>query len=297
MSITLTNMGLTEWDQPTDHFSYTELAANWNKVDVHDHTSGKGVQIPTGGIANLAVTLAKIADLAVGTTKIADLGVTTAKIADANVTTPKIADANVTTVKIADANVTLAKLATAVAQALIPVGTIMAWGGAAGSPPAGYLVCQGQAVSRATYSALFGVIGTTYGAGDGSTTFNLPDPQGRTLIGAGTGAGLTNRTHGATGGEENHLLTGAESGVKSHSHTASQGNHSHGFAGGATALNAGGGYSNMGTGGAGVGTTTQTDNPIGGPPAVTVDPVAAQNATNSHNNMQPWLATNYIIKT
>jgi microcystin-dependent protein len=54
--------------------------------------------------------------------------------------------------------------------------------------PAGFLLCDGSAVSRATYAALFGVIGTQYGVGDGSTTFNLPDCQGRATVGKGTHA-------------------------------------------------------------------------------------------------------------
>lgn len=61
------------------------------------------------------------------------------------------------------------------------------WPYAGGGVPAGFLACDGSAVSRTTYSRLFGVISTTYGAGDGSTTFNLPDYRGRSLIGAGTG--------------------------------------------------------------------------------------------------------------
>ena len=59
-----------------------------------------------------------------------------------------------------------------------------------------------QAVSRSTYSALFSAIGTTYGTGDGSSTFNLPDLQGRTAIGSGSGSGLSARSLGATGGFE-----------------------------------------------------------------------------------------------
>lgn len=65
-----------------------------------------------------------------------------------------------------------------------PIGAILAFGGS--SAPAGWLLCQGQAISRTTYAALFAVIGTAYGAGDGSTTFNLPDPREAALIGAGT---------------------------------------------------------------------------------------------------------------
>lgn len=64
-----------------------------------------------------------------------------------------------------------------------PLGTINAYGGAAA--PDGWLLCQGQAVSRATYKDLFGIIGTNYGAGDGSTTFNLPDLREATVKGAG----------------------------------------------------------------------------------------------------------------
>lgn len=62
-----------------------------------------------------------------------------------------------------------------------PVGTIQAYAGS--TAPTGYLVADGSAVSRTTYAALFAVIGTTYGAGDGSTTFNLPDLRGRTAVG------------------------------------------------------------------------------------------------------------------
>ena len=66
-----------------------------------------------------------------------------------------------------------------------------------------YLLCNAQAVSRSTYSALFTAVSTTYGVGDGSSTFNLPDLQGRVPVGAGSGSGLTARTLGATGGVEN----------------------------------------------------------------------------------------------
>lgn len=77
---------------------------------------------------------------------------------------------------------------------LEPVGTITMWGNA--TPPAGRLICNGAEVSRTTYAALFAVIGTTFGAGDGSTTFNLPafyDPVGsynRAPVGAGDAVGL-----------------------------------------------------------------------------------------------------------
>lgn len=83
---------------------------------------------------------------------------------------------------LANEAVTLSKLATAVQQALTPAGAILAYGGA--TAPSGFLLCYGQAVSRSTYSVLFGIIGTSFGVGDGSTTFNLPDLRGRVPVGA-----------------------------------------------------------------------------------------------------------------
>lgn len=68
---------------------------------------------------------------------------------------------------------------------LVPTGGIIPYGGS--SAPANYLLCDGSAVSRSTYATLFGVISTSYGVGDGSTTFNLPDLRGRVPVGAGTG--------------------------------------------------------------------------------------------------------------
>lgn len=72
--------------------------------------------------------------------------------------------------------ITLVELVDAVAQALVPAGTVIHVAMAA--PPAGWLKANGQAVSRAAYAGLFAAIGITYGAGDGSTTFNLPDLRG-----------------------------------------------------------------------------------------------------------------------
>jgi microcystin-dependent protein len=66
---------------------------------------------------------------------------------------------------------------------VIPVGTMMAFAG--GTIPDGWLACNGQAVARAQFSILFSVIGVTWGPGDGSTSFNVPDSRGRVIIGAG----------------------------------------------------------------------------------------------------------------
>jgi microcystin-dependent protein len=73
--------------------------------------------------------------------------------------------------------------------------------------PSGYLECDGGAVSRATYADLFAVLGTTWGAGDGVSTFNLPDLRGRAMIGVGTGPTLTNRPLGTIGGAERVQLS------------------------------------------------------------------------------------------
>ena len=73
--------------------------------------------------------------------------------------------------------ITLSMLAQALQQALCPVSTMLDYGGT--SAPSGWLICDGTAVSRATYSALFAVVGTRFGEGDGSTTFNVPDMRGR----------------------------------------------------------------------------------------------------------------------
>ena len=80
---------------------------------------------------------------------------------------------------------------------------------AGSTAPTGWLMCNGQAVSRTTYATLFAVIGTTYGTGDGSTTFNVPDMRGRAPIGVGQGSGLTNRTLGSKTGSETQSLTDA----------------------------------------------------------------------------------------
>jgi microcystin-dependent protein len=92
--------------------------------------------------------------------------------------------------------------------ALLPAGTMQMYAGAVA--PDGWLLCDGSAVSRADHAALFGAVGTAWGAGDGSTTFNVPDLRGRAPIGAGTGAGLTARTLGGVGGDEKTDLTGLE---------------------------------------------------------------------------------------
>jgi microcystin-dependent protein len=127
------------------------------------------------------------------------------------------------------------------APTAIPVGTVLAYSGS--TVPVGILECYGQAVSRSTYATLFAVISTTFGAGDGSTTFNLPDLRGRTIFGeddmggssanriTSAGAGFDGDTLGATGGAETVELV--EGNLPAHTHSdgtlaaASSGAHTH----------------------------------------------------------------------
>jgi len=92
-------------------------------------------------------------------------------------------------------------------------GMVVPYAGLDSKVPSGWLFCNGQAVSRTTYSALFGVISTTYGAGDGATTFNVPDLRGRVAANGYGGGSL-----GASGGAENVTLTSSQAAMKSHNH-------------------------------------------------------------------------------
>lgn len=74
----------------------------------------------------------------------------------------------------------------------MPAGSVQPWLGA--SAPSGWLICNGQAVSRTTYSGLYAIISTRFGTGDGSTTFNVPDLQGYQITGTGTGNGSIDNT-------------------------------------------------------------------------------------------------------
>lgn len=138
--------------------------------------------------------------------------------------------------------------------------------------PSGWLECDGSAVSRSTYSALFSAIGTVWGAGDGSTTFNVPDLRGRAPIGVGTGATLTARNLGTIGGAENHTLSTGEMPA-----------HSHGFTGDAVLRYTGSaGSYNLPSAGTDVVLNITMTNTGGG---------------GAHNNMQPWAALRFGIKT
>jgi microcystin-dependent protein len=152
----------------------------------------------------------------------------------------------------------------------VPTGSVSMW--VTGTAPTGWLLCQGQAVSRTTYATLFGVISTTYGVGDNSTTFNLPDLRGRVPMGAGTGrnvadsANLTARTLGTKVSDaETHTLITAEMPV--HNHTS-------------LILGSGSGSTGIPVT-ASANTNTTTGDAGSGQP---------------HNNTQPSTVINFIIK-
>ncbi|MEM4711396.1 MAG: tail fiber protein, partial [Candidatus Woesearchaeota archaeon] len=169
---------------------------------------------------------------------------------DAKIVTPKA---------IADSNV------------IFKPGMIIPYAGS--SAPSGWLICDGSAVSRTTYSALFAVIGTTYGVGDGSTTFNLPNLKGRVPVGLDTSQTEFN-TLGKIGGEKTHTLTISE--MPSHDHNSNYyiwNSHS-------------GSLSTFFSPGAAYGINTFNNNL----------PTSSTGDNQPHNNLQPYITLNYIIK-
>jgi microcystin-dependent protein len=190
-----------------------------------------------------------------------------------------------------------------------------------GSEPSGWLLCDGRAISRTTYAALFAKIGVTHGSGDGSSTFNLPDCRGRSFVGIGQGVGLTSRTIGAKGGEESHVLATSE--MPSHAHggatatdspdhshsgsTDTQGSHQHGYSQDRRAnATTGGNYTLNMIGPAGVYSTGVTENAAGahahnvstgGASARHTHGISAEGGGGAHNVMQPWIGMTPLIKT
>ena len=175
----------------------------------------------------------------------------------------------------------------------MPTGAVVPFGGS--SAPTGFLLCAGQAVSRSTYSSLFGIISTTYGVGDGSSTFNLPDLRGRVVAGQDDmGGSSANRLTGQTGGVNGDTLAGT-GGTETHTlSTAELATHSHAAA---MEENA---DSESGITRVGLGRSLQdrddnyrTSVSDGGGDLL----IANTGSGSAHNNVQPTIILNYIIKT
>ena len=196
-----------------------------------------------------------------------------------------------------------------------PIGTILAFAGS--SAPAGHILCDGIAVSRTTYSALFGVIGTTYGAGDGSTTFNPPDLRGRALFGVdnmgGTAAnrvtsavsGITGTTLGAVGGDQHaqaDTITVTKTGSITASSAVTDPGHVHAAAAGFQFIDYSGPGGNLGGLTTSGNEQTETDTAsatTGITVATTITDGTTVSATSgltgATQNMPPTLMVNYII--
>ena len=147
------------------------------------------------------------------------------------------------------------------AKVLVPVGTILPFAGS--TTPSAFLLCSGTAVSRTTYADLFAVTGTAYGVGDDSTTFNLPNLQGRIPVGKSTDTEFD--VLGETGGEKTHVLTVAE--LAAHTHALCS-----------DASGSGGEFPNAGY------PTPPTRN------------TGSTGGNAAHNNLQPYIVINYIIR-
>jgi len=157
------------------------------------------------------------------------------------------------------------------AAAEVPVGSIVLYGVA--TAPTGWILCDGSAVSRSDQALLFAVIGTTYGVGDGSSTFNVPDLRGRVPVGRDSGQTEFDAM-AETGGAKTHTLT-----------TAELASHNHGGVSGDYMLTDGSAVGGV----IGAGFTTYVGQSKSG---VT----ASSGSGASHNNLQPYLIVNFIIK-
>lgn len=171
-------------------------------------------------------------------------------------------------------------------HSLNPPGFISAHGSS--TVPPGWLLCDGTAVSRTTYADLFAIISTTFGTGDGSTTFNVPDLAGRVPVGVD---GTTNRiTTGVSGIDGLLGSAGGDQNVGAHTHTITDPGHDHN-------INVDG-SSNVGSanGFARSDLTTLSITKANGAVSETTGITVNSGGTGSSGNVQPSLIVNYIIK-
>lgn len=196
-------------------------------------------------------------------------------------------------------------------------GIVMPFAGS--TAPQGWMLCDGAAVSRTTYAALFAVIGTTYGAGDGETTFNIPNLAGRVVIGSSQSHAL-----GTTGGSETVTLTADQ--LPAHVHEVPQHGHENDIAAKTPVLThsitqpaynynkptekkLGAGSANSHISGVSTQTASRTTNVSitahsaadctkGGSVTACQDfNSGSYGGSTGHNNMQPYTAVNYLICT
>lgn len=183
---------------------------------------------------------------------------------------------------------------------IIPIGAFMPYGGST-APNSSFVLPYGQAVSRTTYASLFSIFSTTYGAGDGSTTFNIPDMRGRVPVGkddmggvaasriTSGGSGLDGTSLGAADGEETHTLVTAE--MPSHNHTLTDPGHTHSVSHNAnystgTLVNRAGSETAPYVGGA-------TISIVSSQTGITL---ASTGGGGAHNNVQPSIIMNYLLR-
>lgn len=181
---------------------------------------------------------------------------------------------------------------------MTPSGVISAFGGTAA--PTGYLLCDGSSVGTATYSQLFAVIGYSYG-GSGAN-FSLPNLKGRVPVGRDS-AQTEFDALAETGGAKTHTLTSAE--MPSHTHTGTtttDGSHTHAQTGRFSSFTS---HNHFGSGVTGAAEAASPDQGVSGNMGNTGaggshSHTFTSNATGgggAHNNLQPYLVINYIIKT
>ena len=168
-------------------------------------------------------------------------------------------------------------------------GTIQMW--ATGTAPTGYLLCNGLAVSRTTYATLFGILGTTFGVGDGSTTFNLPNYQDRMPIGVNSIAASV----GATGGASTTTI--GLTNLPAHTHSITDLGHSHSSGNGYNFATYGGG-GGVGTSGASLGARSTTSTESTGITATNnTQSGGTAFANTAMTTISPYLGIYFIIKT
>lgn len=189
-----------------------------------------------------------------------------------------------TTGAVPDGAVTPEKLSFAITGVTVPY-----LGSAA---PTGWLLCFGQAVSRSTYAALFAVVGTTYGVGDGSTTFNLPDMRGRSVFGKDDmGGSAANRVTNAVSGITGTTLgaVGGSQSMQQHNHGVNDGGHSHSIQTGSGSF----GAPVQKVAPANDGTVSGTVSTVSSTTGITIQ----NTGSGSSQNMPPAIVLNWIVKT